>query len=208
MNDYNKVNRRDFIATTTAAAGAASALGAAMAPPASAQSLLGPPPGFDTQAPLVDNWNRQLGDLVEVSSGLRRDSPELGYPAVKDRHKIFCYLLMKLIVRFWNGNKRGPLGIYPLRQGQIDRPQLPEKPQRYRGDMIASPGGLRVNWDRYLGHNIACIAVDGNGEIIDFDFNHKRLFPKLRGARRIAHGTPAVQPHRYFRRLEDGKKSQ
>jgi tRNA(Arg) A34 adenosine deaminase TadA len=176
MSDDNKVNRRDFIATTTAAAGAASALGAAVSVPASAQSLLAPPPGFDTQVPLIENWNRQLGDLVDVTTGLRRDAPELGDPAVRDRHKIFCYLLMKLIVRFWNGNKKGPLGTYPLRQAQLDRPQLPEKPQRYRGEMIANPGGLRVNWDRYLGHNIACIAVDGNGEIIDFDFNHNDFF--------------------------------
>ena len=122
MSDDNKVNRRDFIATTTAAAGAASALGAAVSAPASAQSLLAPPPGFDTQVPLIENWNRQLGDLVDVTTGLRRDAPELGDPAMRDRHKIFCYLLMKLIVRFWNGNKRGPLGTYPLRQGQIDRP--------------------------------------------------------------------------------------
>jgi tRNA(Arg) A34 adenosine deaminase TadA len=42
--------------------------------------------------------------------------------------------------------------------------------------MIADTGGLRVNWDRYLGHNIACIAVDGNGKIIDFDFNHNDFF--------------------------------
>jgi len=174
MSDDNQVNRRDFIAGTTAAASAASALGAAAS--ASAQSLLAPPPGFDTQIPLVENWNRQLGDLVDVTSGLRRDAPELGHPAVRDRHRIFCYLLMKLIVRFWNGNKRGPLGTYPLRQAQIDRPQLPERPQRYRGDMMSNPGGLRVNWDRYLGHNIACIAVDGNGEIIDFDFNHNDFF--------------------------------
>jgi hypothetical protein len=176
MNDQNKVNRRDFIATTTAAAGAASALGAATLTPASAQSLLAPPPGFDTQPPLIENWNRQLGDLVDVSFNIGRDAPELSHPAVRERHKIYCYLLMKLVVRFWNGNKRGPLGTYPLRQGQIDRPQLPERPQRYRGEMIANPGGLRVNWDRYLGHNIACIAVDGNGEIIDFDFNHNDFF--------------------------------
>ncbi|MET4175922.1 tRNA(Arg) A34 adenosine deaminase TadA [Bradyrhizobium sp. LA6.1] len=174
MNDDNKVNRRDFIATTTAVAGALGA--AAVSAPASAQSLLAPPPGFDTQQPLVDNWNRQLGDLVDVTTGLRHDAPELGDPAMRDRHKIFCYLLMKLIVRFWNGNKKGPLGTYPLRQAQLDRPQLPEKPQRYRGEMMANPGGLRVNWDRYLGHNIACIAVDGNGEIIDFDFNHNDFF--------------------------------
>lgn len=176
MNDQNEVNRRNFIVTTTAAAGAASAIGAVVSAPASAQSLLEPPPGFNTQPPLIENWNRQLGDLVDVSSGIRRDAPELGHPAVKDRHKIYCYLLMKLIVRFWNGNKRGPLGTYPLRQGQIDRPQLPERPQRYRGDTLANPDGLRVNWDRYLGHNLACIAVDGNGEIIDFDFNHNDFF--------------------------------
>ena len=124
MNDQNKVNRRDFIATTTAAAGAASALGAATLTPASAQSLLAPPPGFDTQPPLIENWNRQLGDLVDVSFNIGRDAPELSHPAVRERHKIYCYLLMKLVVRFWNGNKRGPLGTYPLRQGQIDRPQL------------------------------------------------------------------------------------
>ena len=47
---------------------------------------------------------------------------------------------------------------------------------RYRGDMIDNPDRARVNWDRYLGHNIACVAVDGNGEIIDFDFNHNDFF--------------------------------
>jgi tRNA(Arg) A34 adenosine deaminase TadA len=173
MTRQNKVKRRDFM-TPRAAAGPASAVGAATAP-ASAPSLLTPPPGFDTQKPLLENWNRQLGDLVDVGINIRRDAPELSHPAVRVRHRIYCYLLMKLIVRFWNGNKRGPLGIYPLRQRQVDRPQA-ETPQRYRGDMIANPGGLRVNWDRYLGHNIACIAVDGDGDIIDFDFNHNDFF--------------------------------
>jgi tRNA(Arg) A34 adenosine deaminase TadA len=176
MTDQGKVNRRDFIATTAGVAGAASALGGAALTPASAQSLLAPPPGFDAQKPLIENWNRQLGDLVDVSFNIGRDAPELAHDAVKDRHRIYCYLLMKLIVRFWNGNKKGPLGTYPLRQRQLDRPQLPEKPARYRGEMIQNAGGLRVNWDRYLGHNIACIAVDGNGDIIDFDFNHNDFF--------------------------------
>jgi tRNA(Arg) A34 adenosine deaminase TadA len=27
-----------------------------------------------------------------------------------------------------------------------------------------------------LGHNIACIGVDGHGEVIDFDFNHNDIF--------------------------------
>lgn len=83
---------------------------------------------------------------------------------------------MKLIARFWNGNKHGPVGIYPQRALQIDAGQPTQGPRRYRGDMIANPGPQRVNWDRYLGHNIACLAVDGNGEIIDFDFNHNDLF--------------------------------
>jgi hypothetical protein len=108
MTDQNRVNRRDFIVTTTAAAGAAGALGGAALTTASAQSLLAPPPGFDAQKPLIENWNRQLGDLVDVSFNIRRDAPELAHDAVKDRHRIYCYLLMKLIVRFWNGNKRGP----------------------------------------------------------------------------------------------------
>ena len=50
MSDHNKVNRRDFIATT-AVAGAASTLAGGALTPASAQSLLAPPPGFDTQKP-------------------------------------------------------------------------------------------------------------------------------------------------------------
>ena len=53
---------------------------------------------------------------------------------------------------------------------------MPDTPARYRGEMMVNPGGLRVNWDRYLGHNIACIAVEGNGDIIDFDFNHNDFF--------------------------------
>jgi tRNA(Arg) A34 adenosine deaminase TadA len=176
MSDQDQVNRRDFIASSTAVAGAATALATTALTSAEAQSLLAPPPGFDAQKPLIDNWNRQLGDLVDVSVNLKKDAPELGHDAVKERHRIYCYLLMKLIVRFWNGNKRGPLGTYPMRQQQIDRAQVPDKPARYRGEMMANPGGLRVNWDRYLGHNIACLAVDGNGDIIDFDFNHNDFF--------------------------------
>jgi tRNA(Arg) A34 adenosine deaminase TadA len=134
----------------------------------------GMPPGFGDQKPLIDNWDEPLNKIVEVD--LNRDAPELNTPEARERHRIYCYLLMKLIHRFWNGNKRGPLGRYPLRKDQRDGTPPPGTPQRYRGDMIDNPGGLRVNWDRYLGHNIACIAVDGNGEIMDFDFNHNDFF--------------------------------
>lgn len=168
------INRRDLIVKTAGAAGAASTLAGAGITPALAQPVEPLPPGFDAQPPLIANWGKQLGQIVEVD--LTKDAPELADEAAQERHRIYCYLLMKLIDRFWNGNKRGPLGTYPLRAQQKDRAQLPPKPQRYRGDMIENTGGLRVNWDRYLGHNIACIAVDGNGEIVDFDFNHNDFF--------------------------------
>jgi tRNA(Arg) A34 adenosine deaminase TadA len=174
MGTDNEINRRDLIVQTAGAIGATGAVAGAGLAPASAQEPL--PPGFDQQKPLIEYWNRQLNQVVDVKVNLQKDAPELAEPAVRERHRIYSYLLMKLIVRFWNGNKRGPLGKYPLRAQQIDRPQTPPTPARYRGDMMDHPGGLRVNWDRYLGHNIACLAVDGNGEIIDFDFNHNDMF--------------------------------
>ncbi len=171
MSDDDKINRRDMIVKT---AGVAGALAGASLTPALAQEAL--PPGFDAQDPMKRNWARQLQAIVTVD--FSQDAPEVdpktAQEAVKERHRIYCYLLMKLIHRFWNGNKRGPFGTYPLRYEQIESSQ--QKPARYRGDMIENTGGLRVNWDRYLGHNIACIAVDGNGEIIDFDFNHNDFF--------------------------------
>lgn len=66
---------------------------------------------------------------------------------------MYSLLLMALVRRYWNGNKRGQEGEYPWRELQR------------RPDGIYQGG-------QYLGHNIACIAVDGAGELIDFDFNH------------------------------------
>ena len=169
MDGNDKIDRRDFLVKTAGVAGGATALTGAALTPAHAQTPL--PPGFKDQKPLQDYWEKKLQEIVTVD--LTKDAPELAHPAVKERHRIYCHLLMKLIHRFWNGNKRGPFGEYPLRAKQLESQQAPG---RYHGDMIANPEGLRVNWDRYLGHNIACIAVDGNGEIIDFDFNHNDFF--------------------------------
>lgn len=171
MSDQNQVNRRDFIATTTVAAGAASA---ALTPALAQSSSKDPPAGFSDQEPLRRYWGKPLNEIVEVD--LKVAAPELADEAVKERHQIYCYLLMKLIHRFWNGNKRGPVGSYPLRVKQTEPGSAASPIQRYRGDAIPNPDRLRVNWDRYLGHNIACVAVDGNGEIIDFDFNHNDFF--------------------------------
>ena len=169
MSSESEISRRALIVKT---AGATGAIAGASAAPAFAQAVQTLPPGFADQEPLIENWTKQLNQVVQVD--LRKDAPELADPSVCERHRVYCYLLMKLIHRFWNGNKRGPLGTYPLREQQQDA--IKQGPQRYRGDMIADPGGVRVNWDRYLGHNIACIAVDGNGEIIDFEFNHNEFF--------------------------------
>jgi tRNA(Arg) A34 adenosine deaminase TadA len=176
VDDRDKVNRRDFMAATAGVAGmAAGTLAGAPFSPALAQSAANePPPGFNDQEPLRRYWEKPLSKVVEVD--LEAAAPELSHEWVRERHRIFCYLLMKLIYRFWNGNKRGPLGSYPWRTKQIEPPTLTASTPRYRGDMIDNPDGFRVNWDRYVGHNIACIAVDGNGEIIDFDFNHNDFF--------------------------------
>jgi tRNA(Arg) A34 adenosine deaminase TadA len=171
MNTDPRFNRRNFIKS----AGSASAMmGLTSAAQARQADPLGP--GFDMQKPLIDNWHEQLGAVVHVDLDL--DARELQDAAVRERHRIFCYALVKLIHRFWNGNKNGPFGIYPQR----DRRQLAgsmrglDEPRLYRGDMNENADRDRINWDRYLGHNIACIAVDGNGHIIDFDFNHNAFF--------------------------------
>ena len=166
MDQRDKINRRDFLVQTAGAAGSATALTGAALTPAHGQTL--PPPGFDAQEPFKRNWEKRLREVVSVD--LSVEAPELADEAVKERHQIYSFLLMKLIHRFWNGNKHGPLGDYPQRAKQL------AQAQRYQGDMLEKPDRFRVNWDRYLGHNIACIAVDGNGEIIDFDFNHNDFF--------------------------------
>jgi tRNA(Arg) A34 adenosine deaminase TadA len=174
MGTDKEINRRSLIVRTAGAIGAAGAITAAEVSPALTQADQQIPPGFDVQQPLIQFWNKPLNQVVEVD--LRKDAPDLADAAARERHRIYCHLLMKLIVRFWNGNKHGPQGSYPLRAQQRDPTQLPQAVPRYRGDMAGSADGLRINWDRYLGHNIACLAVDGNGEIIDFDFNHNDLF--------------------------------
>ena len=131
-------------------------------------------PGFKGQV-LEGYWTRQLSEVADVDP--LKVTPELATDPVKERHRIYLVLLMKLIRRFWNGNKRGPIGFYPRRDKQKQPGQDPNgKVFRYRGDMNVTPDLLRPSWDRYLGHNIACLAVDGHGDVIDFDFNHNDFF--------------------------------
>jgi tRNA(Arg) A34 adenosine deaminase TadA len=100
----------------------------------------------------------RLNDLWDAPA---RDLASLAAPALEDgeleRHRVYSLLLMALVARYWNGNKRGREGSYPWRDGQK------------RADGQYEGGD-------YLGHNIACLAVDATGAIIDFDFNHNEVF--------------------------------
>jgi len=99
---------------------------------------------------LKELWNSPVKDLVRI------EAPALT-PAQSERHLLYCGLLSALITHYWNGNKKGREGKYPWRAKQL----LADC--QYKGG-------------DYLGHNIACIAVDGNGKVIDFDFNHNEVF--------------------------------
>jgi tRNA(Arg) A34 adenosine deaminase TadA len=166
VSDSDKLNRRDFIVTTAAATGAL----ASATSTAAAQQADPLDPGFDQQDPLKHYWTRPLGEIVHVDYA--KDAKDLERPESQERHRIYSYLLMKLIHRFWNGNKNGPVGSYPQRTQQLDAAGS----NRYRGDINERSDKSHISWDRYLGHNIACVAVDGLGHIIDFDFNHNAFF--------------------------------
>lgn len=64
---------------------------------------------------------------------------------------------MGVVQQYWNGFKRGRHGEYPWNHAPV-----PGDPPYIEGD--------------YLGHNIAALAVDSDGRVVDFDFNHNTLF--------------------------------
>jgi tRNA(Arg) A34 adenosine deaminase TadA len=108
------------------------------------------PPVLDPQSPLATYWDKPVCELATLDDA--KMPPEL-----KERHYLYSLLVAALVSNYWNGNKRGQDGTYPWREKQ----RLPNG--IYRGG-------------QYLGHNIACIGVDGIGEVIDFDFNHNEIF--------------------------------
>lgn len=105
---------------------------------------------MDASEPLAQYWEKPVSQLCALA-----ETPIS--PQEQERQRIYCLLLMSLISYFWNGNKHGEEGTYPWRAKQRRADGL------YRGG-------------QYLGHNIACLAVDGDGLIIDFDFNHNEIF--------------------------------
>ena len=95
--------------------------------------------------------DKKVSELVAQPS-LTLDEP------VKERHRIYAHLLLSIMRPYWCGLKRGRGGMYPL------------NPSEAGGDV-----GNYLDSD-YLGHNIAAIAVDGDGNVIDFEFNHNELY--------------------------------
>ncbi|OBH93861.1 hypothetical protein A5678_05040 [Mycobacterium sp. E2733] len=83
--------------------------------------------------------------------------------AAKERHRIYSLLLCALIHDKWNGNKYGEVGDYGKWRKNQELATIEEGRNVYKGGS-------------YLGHNIAALAVDGEGRIMDFDFNHNDVF--------------------------------
>ncbi|MCY3018126.1 MAG: hypothetical protein NTW87_03720 [Planctomycetota bacterium] len=107
-------------------------------------------PPKPADGPLNSLWDDPVRKLVELPG------PVLP-PEEVERHTVFSLLVMALVSRYWNGNKKGPDGQYPWR------------PKQQR------PGGSGYLGGDYLGHNIAAIAVNRRGHVIDFDFNHNEM---------------------------------
>ena len=115
------------------------------------EELLGSPAPVTENPQLEKYWDKKVSELCQL------EEPPVLKPEQKERHRIYSYLLMAIIHHYWNGFKRGRHGEYPWNETP-----KPTDPTWMHGD--------------YRGHNIAALAVDADGHILDFDFNHNELF--------------------------------
>lgn len=145
-------NRRHFL-TSLASGTAAAATGASLSF-ADSKGSSSPPVSLDPRDPVSYYWDRSLSELVDLG-------PYNASPEEMERHRIYANLVLALLHGYFNGNKEGELGEYPWQSS---------KRTHGSGTQSLYSGG------RYLGHNICCIAVDSDGDIIDFDFNHNSIF--------------------------------
>jgi tRNA(Arg) A34 adenosine deaminase TadA len=152
MSDTSNHNRRHFMSSLMGGSLVAAAGFASHGPVARAESQPGGFAGPDDA--LAHYWNKPLSELVDIG-------PYQALPEEMERHRIYATLVLALLHGYFNGNKNGEVGEYPWREGQRLQGE---------GTQALYSGG------RYLGHNICCIAVDGDGEVIDFDFNHNTIF--------------------------------
>jgi tRNA(Arg) A34 adenosine deaminase TadA len=120
-------------------------------------------PVLNKEEQLALFWDKPVSELATLK-------PVALFDSDAERHRILSLALMSLVYRYWNGNKHGIWGTYPSRPDQIWFTADPRTLYRPRSS------DLEPDHNDYLGHNIAAIAVDGDGDIVDFDFNHNTIF--------------------------------
>lgn len=152
LTEKSTQNRRHFVSSLMGGSLAAAATLAVPAGAAHAENHAPDSTGPDD--PVSHYWNRPLSELVDLD-------PYSAPAEEMERHRIYANLVLALLHGYFNGNARGEFGDYPWRASQRIQGQ---------GTQSFYSGG------RYLGHNICCIAVDGDGDVIDFDFNHNAIF--------------------------------
>lgn len=108
--------------------------------------------------------------LDQPVRNLVADSTREFRPEEQERQRIYALLLMAMIAYNWNSNKRG-----------VPENLKPSPTTDYGLNPILSNDATPVRRalflkNDYLGHNIAALAVDREGAIIDFDFNHNEIF--------------------------------
>ena len=108
--------------------------------------------------------------LKKPVSDLVADSPRVISEEEMERHRIYSLLLTNMVAFNWNSNKRG-----------IEDSLKPSPAKDYGKNLLLSTPEKQVSRGRslkgdYLGHNIAAFAVDRDGFVIDFDFNHNEIF--------------------------------
>jgi tRNA(Arg) A34 adenosine deaminase TadA len=99
---------------------------------------------------LKEYWDGPVKDLVALDEAPLEDG-------AKERHRLFGLLTFALLHHYFCGNKFGRGGTYP------------------HNDPTDAADGPFLDAD-YVGHNIAALAVDGDGRIIDFEFNHNTMY--------------------------------
>jgi tRNA(Arg) A34 adenosine deaminase TadA len=95
-------------------------------------------------------WNGPVSTLATLTDATPSEEEA-------ERHRIYSLLLMAITYHYWCGNKYGRKGIYPWNDKVTEG-----SPEWLSGD--------------YRGHNIAALAVNGTGRVVDFEFNHNTLF--------------------------------
>lgn len=99
---------------------------------------------------LLKYWNKTVSELATRQ---RNNISE----EQKERHRLYSLLALAATHYYWNGDKRGKDGRYPM-----NVPVTNASPKYMKGD--------------YLGHNILALAVDFDGHIIDFEMNHNLTY--------------------------------